>query len=325
MYAIVEFDDNHGGGVCAIPSLWLTPKKKEAFWPPFKDQSKFDKALSQREAVDESSWQLYNVSRIFYETDDILKAKKKAKEAQVSSNLESEEELNRRGNKKRKSKATKKLSQSSDDEDSNDFELSRPPPVKRPSCSSEVHSQIEPIVVQRTELQLQSQDTPRSTNNHDIIRNNFTARTGSTSGISSTQLTITEKLVALVSTIKEQNDQILAWIAKQSINVTVAFGMPDIPYKLPIQTVEELDELNIYLTNNVETFDALRSYLATLGGNTVSSKANRILKHILSDSVSSKFNYYGQRSIKRAFSDLILKDLVITSSFTIYINPCYFV
>lgn len=53
------------------------------------------------------------------------------------------------------------------------------------------------------------------------------------------------------------------------------------------------------------------SYLGTLGGNTVTSKTNRIFKHVVSDAVAAKFNYYGQRSQKRAFSDLAIKNLIV--------------
>lgn len=36
-YVVVEFDEKHGGGVAAVNSAWLTPFKKEVFWPPYED------------------------------------------------------------------------------------------------------------------------------------------------------------------------------------------------------------------------------------------------------------------------------------------------
>lgn len=65
-YVVVEFDEKHGGGVAAVNSAWLTPLKKEVFWPPYKDQNKSDKALKTGETVDTEKWTLHSISRIFY-------------------------------------------------------------------------------------------------------------------------------------------------------------------------------------------------------------------------------------------------------------------
>ncbi|KAJ8937837.1 hypothetical protein NQ314_011698 [Rhamnusium bicolor] len=274
-YVIVEFHEQYGGGVAAIHSSWFTPLKKEAFWPPYKEQQRFDKALRFGEVADENSWKLYGIARIFYETDDILKVRQKLKDAEVTSNLESEQEdINNNGRQKRKHKIVRKL-YSSDDECSEQESLPRPPPIKKDLFS---------------------------------FQSFVTGWKGT-----SDQLTVTDKLIALVSHVKEQNDQILTWIAKQnqkSINNT-EFGIPDIPFSFPVQTIEELDELNAYVNDNNDKFTALASYLATLGGNTLTSKTNRIFKHVISDVVTIKFNYYGQRSKKRAFSDLAVKNLIL--------------
>ncbi|KAJ8959279.1 hypothetical protein NQ317_003932 [Molorchus minor] len=107
-YVVAEFDDQYGGGVALIHSTWFTPLKKEAFWPPYKEQQRFNKALRFGAVADESNWKLYSVSRIFYETDDILKARRKLKEAEVTSNLESEEDVNNNGRKEKKTQSYKK-------------------------------------------------------------------------------------------------------------------------------------------------------------------------------------------------------------------------
>lgn len=41
-YAIVEWQDSR---VSVINAAWLTPFKKEAYWPPCKDQKLFQKLL----------------------------------------------------------------------------------------------------------------------------------------------------------------------------------------------------------------------------------------------------------------------------------------
>lgn len=62
----IEFASDCGGGVALVHSTWLTPRKKQAYWPPYKKQNLFDKALKTGEAP-EDSWQLYSVKRSFFE------------------------------------------------------------------------------------------------------------------------------------------------------------------------------------------------------------------------------------------------------------------
>lgn len=74
-YVVVEFDvnDENGGGgsVAAVHSAWLTPLKKEVFWPPYKEQTKFDKALRTGETVDTEKWSLHGIRRIFYSSGNV--------------------------------------------------------------------------------------------------------------------------------------------------------------------------------------------------------------------------------------------------------------
>lgn len=39
-YVVIEFSD--GGGVAVVRNIWLTPRKKEVFWPPIKNQRTFE-------------------------------------------------------------------------------------------------------------------------------------------------------------------------------------------------------------------------------------------------------------------------------------------
>lgn len=65
MFCVVEFDDS---AVSVVNSKWLTPRKKECFWPPEKDIEKFNTLLIQQDPKDISSWRTYNVKRKFFET-----------------------------------------------------------------------------------------------------------------------------------------------------------------------------------------------------------------------------------------------------------------
>lgn len=69
MFAIVEFIDQEGGGLSIVSKEWVTPRKKEVFWPPVKDQQTFNKLLKRPDqCVNADTWKLYKIKRLFYET-----------------------------------------------------------------------------------------------------------------------------------------------------------------------------------------------------------------------------------------------------------------
>lgn len=110
-FAGIEFEDADGGDVALINTSWLTPRKREVFWPPFKHQWQFDKAVKTGMPPEENTWHLFSIKRSFFEVgriisiafidtllhncfaaDDYEKAKKKFKQSQVTSDIQSEEE-----------------------------------------------------------------------------------------------------------------------------------------------------------------------------------------------------------------------------------------
>ena len=69
MYHVVEFED---GGVGIVRKEWLTPRKKETFWPPFKLSSRYNKSLIDGELPDHKTWPLWKIRREFYSTGQYL-------------------------------------------------------------------------------------------------------------------------------------------------------------------------------------------------------------------------------------------------------------
>lgn len=67
MFHIVEFSQNSGGGLGIVRQEWLTPRKKESFWPPFKVPEKYNKCLASGQCPGDD-WNLYEVARLFYST-----------------------------------------------------------------------------------------------------------------------------------------------------------------------------------------------------------------------------------------------------------------
>jgi len=65
-YVLIEFDD--GGGVAVVRKTWITPRKREVFWPPMKDPKTFNKVLENTLHPDTEKWKLYSILRCLYET-----------------------------------------------------------------------------------------------------------------------------------------------------------------------------------------------------------------------------------------------------------------
>lgn len=63
----MEFEESSGGGVGLVRNDWLTPRKRECFWPPHKLASQYNKSLVE-DKTPGSDWKLYNVRRVFYST-----------------------------------------------------------------------------------------------------------------------------------------------------------------------------------------------------------------------------------------------------------------
>lgn len=61
----IEFLEADGGGVALIHEKWLTPRKKEVWWPPVKQRDHFSKALKKVNPLLKTG--RYSVARTFFE------------------------------------------------------------------------------------------------------------------------------------------------------------------------------------------------------------------------------------------------------------------
>lgn len=67
---VVEFDDDDDGNGCngglgLVRDEWITPRKKESFWPPYKLSSQYNRSLAEGHQPDEK-WKLFPIRKIFY-------------------------------------------------------------------------------------------------------------------------------------------------------------------------------------------------------------------------------------------------------------------
>lgn len=60
-FAVIEFKD---GGISVVRSEWLTPRKKEVYWPADKEHSRFERLLLRGGEISEN-WTPFPIVRIF--------------------------------------------------------------------------------------------------------------------------------------------------------------------------------------------------------------------------------------------------------------------
>nr|CAI5836700.1 unnamed protein product [Callosobruchus analis] len=66
MFVGIQFSEKDGGGVALVHQKWMTPRKGEVWWPPYKQQDQCDRSLKRGDSPNEN-WVLYPVERFFFE------------------------------------------------------------------------------------------------------------------------------------------------------------------------------------------------------------------------------------------------------------------
>ncbi|XP_061718107.1 uncharacterized protein LOC133525750 isoform X1 [Cydia pomonella] len=110
-----------------------------------------------------------------------------------------------------------------------------------------------------------------------------------------------DTVVSLLTHIKAQNDIIISILREKHTRLDLK---PE--FKFPIKTSEELEIVEKLLTSQ-ENHANVVAYFKSLGGQGVNNKVSRVMKVALSDSMASKYNFYGKRSDKKPFAELRLR------------------
>ncbi|KAJ8942087.1 hypothetical protein NQ314_010160, partial [Rhamnusium bicolor] len=314
MYNIVEFCNEAGGGLAIVHTNWLTPRKQEVFWPPYKDNSLFTKALKTGERTNEK-WKLYEIVRNFYKTDDLEKAKRKLKLAEDTSDLNTETDENEFQPRKRLRKPTK-ISSSEDEEENSNFQ--RPPKLNikkklesnlsssqkagNPSISSlpSTLGVLPKIGTHVNSPQTASPNTPTTSRNWPTPSESVT--------IPKSEY---DNIIRLLAHIKEQNKEILNIITERGRETSTALTsicLPNnFPIELPASTDDDVQAVEDFLKTK-ENINSFCSYLSTLGGGkSYILRTNKVLRQLLTDSLACKYSFFGSRKDKKAFSELLLK------------------
>ncbi|KAK5638534.1 hypothetical protein RI129_012829 [Pyrocoelia pectoralis] len=212
MFTVIEFHKDDGGGLAVVNSQWLTPRKKEVFWPPITNNTKFNKCLIQTEfshtTIDTETWKLYSVHKIYCECDNLETANHKLKRAQDDSDVNSTAET-----RKRKRRLPVRLLDSSESDDSNVYcqsKYTRPSPIKRRSIIS----------------------TPTTSERVNLKSCKY-------------QLLLKE-----IIKIKEQNKEILQLLKNRTSFTSNSEFPEDFPCTIPISDIKDLDNVEKVLSEN---------------------------------------------------------------------------
>uniref|UniRef100_A0A1Y1LWW9 DUF4806 domain-containing protein n=1 Tax=Photinus pyralis TaxID=7054 RepID=A0A1Y1LWW9_PHOPY len=303
MFSIVEFDDDDG--VAIVNTAWLTPRKRETYWPPTKDREKFYKILTCDQS-NTSSWNLYKIKRVFYYTDDIEVAKRKLKKVEVTSDLHTESDDEVKAPRKRARTKPSRLieedcgSAESDHQDDTSTNDERPP-RNNWQFSKQISNGQENGFIRQNECPSTPQITPSSRTNVRF----------STPTVENSQGDLKEcSCLPHVLKIYEQNKKNLKLLEQQHHPLAdVTFGDE---FHFPLHTVEDVEQMENLISSDIDLQRRLVMQLSKLGGNGVVSITNKILKTLMEDSLASEFNFFGKNK-KKAFGNLKLKEIVVNA------------
>ncbi|EFN65995.1 hypothetical protein EAG_13585, partial [Camponotus floridanus] len=107
-YSVVEFED----GLQVIPNIWLSADFKYAFWPHYTNNKRYEKAVKLME-LPECTWLEHPIKRIFGKFSSYKKARKKLKDAEDLSDINSCTDTEKYLKETRKIRAAKAKSDSS--------------------------------------------------------------------------------------------------------------------------------------------------------------------------------------------------------------------
>ncbi|KAF5284174.1 hypothetical protein FQR65_LT00174 [Abscondita terminalis] len=340
MFSVVEFTEPEGD-VAIAHERWFTPKKSNVYWPPYKDNRQWRRALENGDniLVDET-WHLYPVKRIF---DNITIAQRKLKLAEDFSDIQTDLESEQSQRKRRRPKRYESSSEwDSDCETLSSREKSLPRPPRITFESKKARD------AENSSLNLSSQDSAVSQTNHinNFMETSVYKTTGKTVNgidanlsrastptltafrtdtISSRTSTPTstfstrgadvasesdfqKTLITHLSTIIEQNKQILSILKRPPSELTQL--KPEFPVSLPLENFEDFTKLETYLSQS-NNQQSMCIFLSTLDRTSVISSSNSIMKFCISYNLATNFSFWGTRNNKKAFNNFIIKTVIV--------------
>ncbi|KAJ8018127.1 hypothetical protein HOLleu_44058 [Holothuria leucospilota] len=308
-FLVVEFLDEHA--VEVVRASWMIGTEK-CLWPPVRCGSNIAKYV--REVITPGSdWKAYPV-REMYRTKSYDKARKRLVTAEETSDLQTSADEG--GAKKRKHKENPRYLSSSNGE-SEDSEEEVPAagsvsalsalPTSPPSSTNRAGKENLPPppatpVFQpggsRSSLRLQDETSPCPSTSTDSV-------------VSPSE----RKLLILLETINSKLDDVSSRLSRtmERLDNHLGAGVEDcdVPEDInfPLQTVEEVTDLDAKLKTDKKWEKSVVHYLSLIGGRTVEDTVRRIMGHCLSNTLALQYNWAGKGE-KTAFSHLHLNNVI---------------
>ncbi|XP_054257609.1 uncharacterized protein LOC128982695 [Macrosteles quadrilineatus] len=317
LYAVVEFDD----GVQLVPTKWIVDDT--CYWPNFTNQYRYDKAVASN--IDyEESWRNFPVRKIVMYADDYVKGKRKLKEAELYSDVNSDYDSSAK-KKIRRQRARKIIDSESEDEiyskpnqqykqHTGTSALPKPPaPPAEPNLETTSARPPQRIAVQ--------QDKPENTFARTPDRNylspcNTPVRQDKSEFEAYVKKSLMGMKIKMNAFLHTQHDMIqtqqniLQTLGKLQRNQTVTEddneeATPNNDFDLnllPLASMEDLQQFEEKLKN-----EKYRKYVVKemrkIGGQDVKAATYRLLPRLMSNEVGAKFSWIGAKK-KQVFSNL---------------------
>ncbi|KAF2890072.1 hypothetical protein ILUMI_16101 [Ignelater luminosus] len=291
----VEFEE---GGIAVVSYKWLTPRRKQTFWTPYKKQDKYYKSLKLQDSPDEHKSSLHNVVRNIFKTDGCEKALKKIKEAEATSDLQSD--VDDTNQKKRRRVARKLYDSDSESDATNDNSVLPRPPLLKFKKKSNLGRFSKSTIID-------CDDTPSVSTLSCLSTPVSFAERKSEDPYNIIPVESTKMIIKLLYELKEQNKKILSYITSQ--NTAIGSNLlPDVPVGLPLKNEQDINLFEQYLPKRENSF-TLCDYLSSVGGKDGTSLTNNILKRCLTNQLAFSFSFKG-KGVNKLFVDFYVKKTV---------------
>ncbi|KAL0128518.1 hypothetical protein PUN28_003684 [Cardiocondyla obscurior] len=270
-YAIVEFED----GLQVIPSKWFNADLSGAYWPTFTtlNNKRYDKAVKLMEDP-KCTWVQHPIVKIYGTYNNYELARRKLKDAELLSDINSGSEVQENLKKSRKIRAAKTFNDSSNDELSDDLVLTDIPqfPTKRFKTAK---NRLTPF---------------KNNKNLQIETDNF-------------QRFVIKKLVAIELKINaiERHQKLI--LEKLPFNNNEDKKNIDVSHDFPLKNENDLQDMENKLQDNEVYRKQLIKQLSRVTCRDIKTSCIHLMKKVFSNYLAANYSWYGAKK-KEKFSQL---------------------
>ncbi|XP_031350448.1 uncharacterized protein LOC116176113 [Photinus pyralis] len=299
-YAVVLFEEDQ---TCSeVPTSWISPSKTSCWWPNTKNVSSLISKGVTPDKNNPITWKLFRVQvQGYYDTLDA--ARKRATDADYTS---AEDEKGR--GLRRKKKALRVIS---DSEDSYSGKENSPPPslmvdhseitaIANSDCrNSESVSYCNRTLLENVEENVQDSDT-NFLDNQQSTPDRTEDRTLTSYDMGRDIKDLTDKVDYLIKI----NKKIFMYVKEiegkmEKSNVVekhLSASLKDIQEKFPMQTTDELVELDDILKKDDDLKKCFVSYVKSIGGRGFKEMVSRIMGKLITNSLGISCSLLGKRN-----------------------------